>query len=38
VKLRYDNEVMFEICFEEYCVELSFHDMLKRMWIEHDVV
>jgi len=31
VKLRCDNEVIFEICFKEHCTELSFHDMLKRM-------
>jgi hypothetical protein len=38
VKLRYDNEVMFKICFEKHCIKLSFHDMLKRMWKEHDAI
>jgi hypothetical protein len=36
--LRYDYEVMFEKCFDEHCIELSFHDVVERMWKEHDAV
>jgi len=38
VKLRCDHEVKFEICFEEHCIELSCHDILKRMWKKHDAM
>jgi hypothetical protein len=35
---RYDYEVMFEKCFDEHWIELSFHDVVERMWKEHDAV
>jgi hypothetical protein len=38
VNLRYEYEVMSEICFEEHCIKLSFHDMLKGMRKEHDAI
>jgi hypothetical protein len=28
----------FEECFDEHCVKLSFHDVLERIWEEHDAI
>jgi hypothetical protein len=38
MNVRYDIEVMLEKCFEEHWIVLSFYDIWKRMWKEHDIV
>jgi len=37
-KLRYNYEVLFEKCIDEYCMKLSFHDVLESIWKEHDAI